>query len=142
MSVTICPNCTKEVSDDDAEGIYCEDCGWNITVQPHPGPFLLKTYVQYADYREWHNERAIAAMDEQEIYNALYGAEIKDKLGAAERVAAIKSEHKIVVEGETIDVQAVTWEYIYRHIGWMERYREWEPEWDDHPEAIREYNKQ
>jgi DNA-directed RNA polymerase subunit RPC12/RpoP len=142
VSITRCPNCIKELSDDDAEGIYCEHCGWNIMIQPHPGPFLLKTYVEHADYREWHNERAIAAVDEQEIYNALYGAEIKDKQNAAEKMAAIKSEHKIVFDGVTVELQATTWKSIYQTIGWMDRYREWEPEWDDHPEAIRQYNNQ
>lgn len=34
MSVSICPHCRKDLSADDAEGIYCEHCGGNITREP------------------------------------------------------------------------------------------------------------
>jgi DNA-directed RNA polymerase subunit RPC12/RpoP len=34
MSVTVCPHCRKPLSDDDAEGIYCEHCGGNILRPP------------------------------------------------------------------------------------------------------------
>lgn len=39
-----------------------------------------------------------------------------------------------------IEVHEVTWGLIYQAIGWDDRYHEWEPEWDDHPEAITKFN--
>jgi len=45
-------------------------------------------------------------------------------------------------DGTVIEVKHVEWREIYTAIGWEERYREWEPEWDDHPQAIRQYNKE
>lgn len=52
MSVTICPHCRKDLSSDDAEGIYCEHCGGNITADPPPtlnvtdGVFLLPEHAE------------------------------------------------------------------------------------------------
>ena len=34
MSISQCPHCKGSLSGDDAEGIYCEHCGGNITRPP------------------------------------------------------------------------------------------------------------
>lgn len=42
--------------------------------------------------------------------------------------------------GSTIKIENTTWRHIYETIGWMDRYAEWDPAFDDHPEAIKEFN--
>lgn len=56
MSITICPNCEKELSPDPAEGIYCEHCGSNITRQYDERE---PTYSIYRFYAEDYSRKLI-----------------------------------------------------------------------------------
>lgn len=51
MSVSICPHCGHGLSDDPAEGIYCENCGGNIIRQPDCKDCAWKALTLYEKWK-------------------------------------------------------------------------------------------
>lgn len=40
----------------------------------------------------------------------------------------------------TIEVSPIQWRTIYETIGWQDRFADWEPEFDDHDQALAAFN--
>jgi hypothetical protein len=86
-----------------------------------PGPYIVihRHLPEHDGATGWERKCALATLDEEEVYRALYTTPLADKLGVARLIAEVPDVRRRSIslpDGSEIVVEATTWRRIASNV--------------------------